>query len=257
MSNKLQGKIAIITGGASGIGEAAAHHFAAHGAQMIVIADIQDELGQKVVESIGSHKCSFMHCDVTDEEQVKNLVQSTVQNYRRLDIMFSNAGIFSSSTQTVLELDLAQFDRLFNINVRGMAACVKHAARAMVELNVRGSIVCTASVASSAAGEMDTDYFITKHAVLGLMRSASKQLGVHGIRVNSVSPFAVGTPLLCRYLGKEVEEVEQTYEPYTRLKGAVLKTKHVADAVLFLASQDSELITGHDLVVDAGYHLVY
>ncbi|TYG43664.1 hypothetical protein ES288_D11G035900v1 [Gossypium darwinii] len=240
MSNKLEGKIAIITGGASGIGEAAAHHFAAHGAQMIVIADIQDELGQKVVESI-----------------VKNLVQSTVQNYGRLDIMFGNAGIFSSSTQTVLELDLAQFDRLFNINVRGMAACVKHAARAMVELNVRGSIVCTASVASSTAGEMNTDYFITKHAVLGLMRSASKQLGVHGIRVSSVSPSAVGTPLLCRYLGKEVEEVEQTYEPYTRLKGVVLKTKHVADAVLFLASQDSELITGHDLVVDAGYHLVY
>ncbi|KAG4172975.1 hypothetical protein ERO13_A11G029351v2 [Gossypium hirsutum] len=136
---------------------------------MIVIADIQDELGQKVVESIGSHKCSFMHCDVTDEEQVKNSVQSTVQNYGRLDIMFSNAGIFSSSTQNVLELDLAQFDRLFNINVRGMAACVKHAARAMVELNVRGSIVCTTSIAASAAGEMNTDYFITKHAVLGLM----------------------------------------------------------------------------------------
>ncbi|KAH1080217.1 hypothetical protein J1N35_019978 [Gossypium stocksii] len=138
-----------------------------------------------------------------------------------------------------------------------MAVCVKHAARAMVELNVRGSIVCTASIAASAAGEMNTDYFITKHGVLGLMRSASKQLGVHGIRVNSVSPSAVGTPLLCRYLGKEVEEVEQTYEPYTRLKGVVLKTKHVADAVLFLASPDSELITGHDLAVDAGYHLVY
>ncbi|KAG4118692.1 hypothetical protein ERO13_D11G032600v2 [Gossypium hirsutum] len=252
MSNKLEGKVAIITGGASGIGEATVHHFAVHGARMIVIADIQDELGQKVVEAIGSNKCSYMHRDVTDEEQVKNLVQSTVQNYGSLDIMFSNAGTVSNSIQTVLELDFAAFDRLFTVNVRGMAACVKHAARAMVELNVRGSIICTASTTASCGSERDTDYNMSKHAVIGLMRSASKQLGEHGIRVNSVSPFIVGTPLLYHYLGTEAE-VEQLFEPYARLKGVVLKAKHVADAVVFLASQDSELITGHDLVVDAGF----
>lgn len=95
--------------------------------------------------------------------------------------MLSNAGIFSSSTQTVLELDLAQLDRLFNINVRGMAACVKHAARAMVELNVRGSIVCTASTAASSAGEMNTDYFITKHAVLGWWDRQANSLGCMGL----------------------------------------------------------------------------
>ncbi|KAH1080219.1 hypothetical protein J1N35_019980 [Gossypium stocksii] len=252
MSNKLEGKVAIITGGASGIGEATVHCFAVHGARMIVIADIQDELGQKVVESIGSNKCSYMHCDVTDEEQVKNLVQSTVQNYGSLDIMFSNAGTVGNSIQTVLELDFAAFDRLFAVNVRGMATCVKHAARAMVELNVRGSIICTASTSASCGNERDTDYNMSKHAVIGLMRSASKQLGVHGIRVNSVSPFIVGTPLLYRYLGTEAE-VEQLFEPCARLKGVVLKAKHIADAVVFLASQDSELITGHDLVVDAGF----
>ncbi|KAL4363792.1 hypothetical protein GQ457_04G036710 [Hibiscus cannabinus] len=257
MSNKLEGKVAIITGGASGIGEATAHHFAVHGARMIVIADIQDELGQRVVESIGSDKCSFVHCDVTDEEQVKNLVQSTVRSHGRLDIMFSNAGIFSNSAQTVLELDFAEFNRLFSVNVRGMATCVKHAARAMVEQNVRGSIVCTASTCGSSGGERDTDYFMSKHAVIGLVRSASKQLGAHGIRVNCVSPFVVGTPLLYRYLGKEAAEAEaeQLFESYTSLKGAVLKAKHVADAVVFLASQDSEFVTGHDLVVDGGFLL--
>ncbi|KAE8699893.1 Short-chain dehydrogenase reductase 5 [Hibiscus syriacus] len=252
MSKKLEGKVAIITGGASGIGEATARQFAIHGARMIVIADIQDELGQKVVESIGSHKCTYMHCDVTDEDQVKNLVQTTVQNHGRLDIMFSNAGTFSNSPQTVVELDLAALDRLFAINVRGMAACVKHAARAMVELNIRGSIVCTASTCARSGGDSLTDYHMSKHAVVGLVRSASKQLGVHGIRVNSVSPAAVGTPLLCRYLGMEAEEAEQVFEPLTSLKGVALKAKHIADAVVFLASLDSELITGHDLVVDAG-----
>ncbi|KAK8710714.1 hypothetical protein V6N13_146027 [Hibiscus sabdariffa] len=254
MSNKLQGKVAIITGGASGIGEASVRHFAVHGARTIVIADIQDELGQKVVESIGPDKCSYVHCDVTDEEQVKSLVQSTVQHHGRLDIMFSNAGTFSKSSQTVIELDLAELDRLFAVNVRGMAACVKHAARAMVELNIRGSVVCTASTCASSGGDSNTDYYMSKHAVLGLVRSASKQLGVHGIRVNSVSPFVVGTPMLSRYLEKEAEEAEKLFEPMTSLKGvgAVLKAKHIADAVVFLASQDSELITGHDLVVDAG-----
>ncbi|XVF50190.1 hypothetical protein PTKIN_Ptkin04bG0076300 [Pterospermum kingtungense] len=253
MSNKLHGKVAIITGGASGIGEATAHHFAVHGARAIVIADIQDELGQKVATSIGSQKCTHMHCDVTDEEQVKNLVHWTVQKYGQLDIMFSNVGIISSSTQTILDLDLTAFDRLFSVNVRGMATCVKHAARAMVERGVRGSIVCTASTTASCGGKNDIDYYMSKHAVLGLVRSASKQLGVNGIRVNSVSPYAVATPALCCKWGREPEEAEKLFEPNTVLKGAVLKVKHVADAVVFLASQDSELVTGHDLVVDAGF----
>ncbi|XVF11997.1 hypothetical protein REPUB_Repub08aG0076600 [Reevesia pubescens] len=254
-NNKLEGKVAIITGGASGIGEATACLFANQGAGMVVIADIQDELGQKVAASIGSQKCSYMHCDVNDEEQVKALVESTVQKYGQLDIMFSNAGILKNNTsdQTVLDLDLASFDRLFAINVRGMAACVKHAGRAMAEKRVRGSIICTASVVASCGGEKETDYIMSKHAVLGLVRSASKQLGALGIRVNSVSPFAVATPALCFLTRLEAGEVEKYYEPYTTLKGVVLKEKHVADAVLFLASQDSEVITGHDLVVDAGF----
>ncbi|KAK8623138.1 hypothetical protein V6N13_118029 [Hibiscus sabdariffa] len=90
---KLAGKVAIITGGASGIGEATARLFAVHGARMIIIADMQDQLGQQVAASIGSHICTYMHCDVTDDDQVKALVQSSTENYGRLDIMFSNAGL--------------------------------------------------------------------------------------------------------------------------------------------------------------------
>ncbi|XVE57007.1 hypothetical protein DITRI_Ditri04bG0057200 [Diplodiscus trichospermus] len=256
--NKLEGKVAIITGGASGIGKDTACLFADHGARMVVIADVQDELGQQVTASIGSEKCSYIHCDVTDEEQVKAMVEWTVQNYGQLDIMFSNAGIisckkFGDSNQTIFYLDLADFDRLFAVNVRGMAICVKHAACAMVEKRIRGSIICTASVAASVGGEDMTDYHMSKHAVLGLVRSASKQLGVHGIRVNSVSPFKVATPVVCSLTGMEAEEAEKIFESEIKLKGVVLKAKHVADAVLFLASKDSELISGHDLVVDAGF----
>ncbi|KAK8710298.1 hypothetical protein V6N13_145630 [Hibiscus sabdariffa] len=259
MSNKkLEGKVAIITGGASGIGKATACLFAEHGAR-VVIADIQDELGQEVAASIDSDKCSYFHCDVAGEEQVKAMVEWTVQKHGQLDIMFSNAGIIratkgtSGSTQNVLDLDFVAFDHLFAVNVRGMAACIKHAARAMVERGVRGSIICTASVCASSAGDHDADYFMSKHAVLGLVRSASRQLGQHGIRVNSISPYVVATPLMCNLMGKEAEETEKFFEGLTKLKGVVVKEKHVADAVLFLASGDSEVVSGHDMVVDAGF----
>ncbi|KAF8390275.1 hypothetical protein HHK36_024800 [Tetracentron sinense] len=255
VSKRLDGKVVIITGGASGIGEATAHLFANNGTRAVVIADIQDRLGQRVATSIGLHRCSYIHCDVTDEEQVKSLVEHTVQSYGRLDIMFSNAGVPSPTNQTILELSLISLDNLFAVNVRGMAACVKHAARAMVDGGVKGSIVCTASVAASFGSNRWTDYCMSKHAVVGLVRSASRQLGEYGIRVNCVSPSGLATPLLCKaYQIEGEEEVEKLFEPFTSLKGVGLKVKNVADAVLFLASDDSTFVTGHDLLVDGGYH---
>lgn len=252
-TKKLSGKVAIVTGGASGIGEATARLFADNGVLMVVIADIQDELGKRVAASIGQNKCSYVHCDVSKEDQVKSLVESTVLKFGRLDIMFSNAGIVTNSDQTVLDLDLLAFDNLFAINVRGMATCVKYAARAMVNDHVRGSIVCTASVAASKGMKRRTDYSMSKHAVLGLVKSASVQLGVHGIRVNCVSPFGVATPMTLQAYEKSVEEVESMYEENMSLKGVVLKARNVADAVLFLACDESGLVSGHDLVVDGGY----
>lgn len=250
---KLEGKVAIVTGGASGIGEATAHVFAKHGARMVVIADLQKELGQQVAKSIGLNHSTYIHCDVTDEEQVKAMVEWTVKNYGQLDIMFSNAGIFGRSDQTVLDLDLSALDHLFAINVRGMAACVKHSARAMVERGVRGTIVCTASIAASRGATQKTDYYMSKHAVLGLVRCASRQLGEHGIRVNCVSPGAVATPMACSAFGMDAEQLEKAFEPHSSLKGVALKLGHVADAVLFLASDDSGFVNGHDLLVDGGW----
>ncbi|KAL5975048.1 hypothetical protein ACLOJK_031724 [Asimina triloba] len=252
----LHGKVAIVTGGASGIGAATVRLFAAEGARAVVIADIQDELGERVADSVGSCSGAFFHCDVTDEAQVQSMVEHTVRTYGRLDIMFSNAGVINPK-QPVLDLDLDALDRLFAVNVRGMAACVKHAGRAMVEGQAKGSIICTASVLGSIGSELRADYAMSKHAVLGLMRSASMELGKHGIRVNCVSPYAVATPLLCEANGMEWGRgelgLEKTYSDKTRLKGVVLKAKHIADAVLFLASDQSAFVSGHNLVVDGAF----
>ncbi|XP_027168698.1 (-)-isopiperitenol/(-)-carveol dehydrogenase, mitochondrial-like [Coffea eugenioides] len=247
---KLEGKVAIITGGASGIGEATARLFSTHGAR-VVIADIQDEKGQKVAESIGSNTCSYVHCDVADEQQVLAMVEWTLKTHGQLDIMFANAGIVSQSDQTVLDLDFSQLHHLFAINVDGVAACVKHAARAMVSQGIKGSIVCTASTFGSSGGQIRTDYHMSKHAVLGLMRCTGKQLGEHGIRVNSVSPSAAVTPMVCNQFKITAEEAEEVCQ-LSSLKGKALKANNVADAVLFLASDDSSCITGQDLLVDGG-----
>ncbi|KAK1357968.1 (-)-isopiperitenol/(-)-carveol dehydrogenase, mitochondrial [Heracleum sosnowskyi] len=255
---KLEGKVAIITGGASGIGEATARLFAEHGARAIVIADIQDVLGQNVAKSIGTEQCTYMHCDVTNEDQVKALVVSTVKNFGQLDIMFSNAGTITEKiSQTILDFDLKASDRLFAINTRGVVACVKHAARAMVRGGLKGgSIICTGSVLASFALPQSIDYVMSKRAVIGLVESASKDLGKYGIRVNCVSPGGVATPLTCRASNFDsVEEGEKFFMDNSRLKGCgPLKVENIANAVLFLASHDSLLITGQNLVVDSGFN---
>ncbi|XP_047951258.1 (-)-isopiperitenol/(-)-carveol dehydrogenase, mitochondrial-like [Salvia hispanica] len=249
---KLQDKVAIVTGGASGIGETTARVLADHGARAVVIADIQPERGRAVAESIGLQRCSYVQCDVADEEQVAAMVEWTATTHGGLDIMFSNAGTLASSPQTIVELDFSEYERVMRVNARGMAVCVKHAARKMVELGTRGAIVCMSSAAAEKATVDGTDYVMSKRAVLGLMRSASLQLGKHGNRVNSVSMGAVITPLAAKYGLVTAADVEKYLGPYTSLKGAMLTAENVADAVAFLASDEAAFVTGVDLAVDGG-----
>ncbi|GKC36577.1 (-)-isopiperitenol/(-)-carveol dehydrogenase, mitochondrial-like protein [Tanacetum coccineum] len=177
---KLAGNVSIITGRASGIGEATSRLFATNGT-FVVIADVQDELGQKVANSIGKQHCAYLYCDISNEQQVIVVVEFTVKTVLDLlDTMFSNAGIVSTFDQTVLDLNLTEFNKLFVINARGTTTCVKHATRAMVEQGVRGCIICTTSVAASRGASMHMDYIMLKDTVLGLVRSASKQLGEWG-----------------------------------------------------------------------------
>nr|QKE59444.1 nepetalactol related short chain dehydrogenase 5 [Nepeta racemosa] len=251
LKKKLEGKVAIITGGASGIGQTAARVFADNGARAVVIVDIQSGNGQSVAKSIGE-VCSYVQCDVSDEEQVKSMIEWTARTYGGLDVMFCNVGILSHTPQTVMDLDFSQFDKLMRVNARGTAASVKHAARKMVELGTRGTIICTTSPASTMGGHNLTDYVMSKHAVLGLVRSASMQLGGHGIRVNCVSPSVVLTPLAQRMGLATPDDFDTKFGNFTSIKGVYLTAENVAEAVVYLASDDAAFITGHDLKLDGG-----
>ncbi|XP_058740473.1 short-chain dehydrogenase reductase 3b-like [Vicia villosa] len=257
MANKrLEGKIAIITGAASGIGEEAVKLFVENGAYVVAV-DIQDELGHQLVASIGSEKVTYHHCDVRDEKQVEETINFTLEKYGHIDIMFSNAGVLGSlSGGGVLDVDLNEFKNTMAVNVYGAAAIIKHAARAMVAKNIRGSIICTASIGASLGGAGPSGYTASKHALLGLVRAACNDLGGYGIRVNSVSPFGVATPLACAPFNIETEFVEAMICSQANLKGVVLKARHVAEAALFLASDEAGYISGHNLVVDGGVSVV-
>ncbi|KAI3411646.1 uncharacterized protein J3R85_017682, partial [Psidium guajava] len=211
------GKVALVTGAASGIGEEAARLFAEHGA-FVVLADVQDELGQKVADSIGDHRAAYHHCDVRDESQVESAVSFTIRKHKKLDVLFSNAGVIGP-LDGILDLDLAALDATVATNVRGVAATIKHAARAMVARGTRGSIICTASVAAALGGAGPHAYTVSKHALVGL-------------------------------------EVETNTAAAAILKGVVLRARHVAEAALFLASDESEYISGHNLAVDGGFTVV-
>lgn len=246
--------MALITGGASGIGEAAARLFAEHGAA-VVVGDIQDELGRRVIASMKSDRVSYRRCDVRDEEQVAAAVGYAVEKYGGLDILFSNAGSLGPIA-SILDLDMEALDRVLATNVRGVAATIKHAARSMVERKVRGSIICTASVAACIGGSGPPAYSAAKCAVVGLARSACGELGKHGIRVNCISPFGVATPMVCAAYAATPAQIEANSTAASNLKGIVLKTTHIAEAALFLASDDSAYVSGQNLAVDGGFAAV-
>ncbi|XP_027922306.1 short-chain dehydrogenase reductase 3b-like [Vigna unguiculata] len=251
---RLQGKVAIVTGGAGGIGAEAVRIFLENGAS-VVIADVKDELGHTYAASFDSEKVSYRHCDVRDEKHVEETVAFAVEKYGSLDILFSNAGI-AGPLSSILTFDLTEFDNSMAVHLRGAAAFIKHAARVMVERKTRGSIICTASVAGSVAGCAGHDYTAAKHGLIGLVRSTCSELGAYGIRVNSISPYAVATPLTCEAMDMKGGEIEAVGHALANLHGITLKGSHIAEVALFLASDESAYISGHNLVVDGGFTVV-
>eukprot|EP01018_Ginkgo_biloba_P025318 Gb_09953 [translate_table: standard] len=263
-NRRLEGKVAIVTGGAAGIGEAIVRLFVKHGAK-VIIADIADEAGKRLSEELGIF-AAYVHCDVTKEEDVSTAVDLAIKIHGSLDIMYNNAGtVHKFLVDNIAEYDMEEFDRVMNVNVRGVMLGIKHAARGMIP-NKRGCIISTASMAGVLGGLTPCAYTASKHAVIGLTKNGAAELGKHGIRVNSVSPSFIATALTAKFLKggggessiteEDMLNVERFANTIANLNGPTLKAEDIAEAGLYLASEEAKYVSGHNLVVDGGLTVV-
>ncbi|KAJ1407843.1 Short-chain dehydrogenase/reductase SDR [Sesbania bispinosa] len=253
---KLEGKVALITGSASGLGKATAHEFVQHGAQ-VIIADNDTVLGPQVAKELGP-SAHYVECDVTIEAQVAEAVDFAMTNYGKLDIMYNNAGITGPTIPpSIAELDLDEFDKVMRINVRGMIAGIKHAARVMIPVG-SGSILCTSSISGIMGGLGPHPYTISKFTIPGVVKSVASELCRAGIRVNCISPAPIPTPMSLGQIGKfypglTQEQIVAIVNGLSGLKGAKCEDIDVARAALYLASDEAKFISGHNLIVDGGF----
>ncbi len=250
MSNAdFSGKIVLVTGGASGIGAATAVAFADAGAT-VVVADIADVAGRSVAADIqaAGGQAEFVRVDVTLAGEVEDLIAGVVARHGQLDHAFNNAGIEEESRR-LADGDEALFDRMLAINVKGVWLCMKYELAQMARQR-HGSIVNTASVAGLVGAPKHAIYAASKHAVLGLTRSAAAEYGRIGVRVNAICPGVIRTPMFERALQRQLASLEAITAMHPM--GRIGEVAEVANAVLFLCSEASPFITGHALTIDGG-----
>jgi NAD(P)-dependent dehydrogenase (short-subunit alcohol dehydrogenase family) len=249
----LEGKVAIITGGTSGIGERTAEVFVREGATVVVAARRQQE-GSALEHRLG---VSFVRADVSNEADVKAMVDFAAQRFGRVDCLINNAGI-NAPMIGIADIDVAAFDQVMAVNVRGVFLGIKYVAPVMTAQG-SGSIVNIASIGAHRAGMSSHSYTASKAAVLAMTRSAAAELGEKGIRVNSISPGGTVTGLFSKAAGvpeahaekvtDAVREVFATMQPLPRAG----ETEDIARAVAWLASDESGFVNGADLPVDGGW----
>lgn len=247
------GRVALVTGAASGIGRGTALAFARAGAQL-VLADIDADAGSALAAEIEAAGGSalFVRTDVADSQQVDHMIAAAVARFGRIDCAFNNAGIEEEHLK-LAESEEALYDRMMAINVKGVWLCMR---RQIAQMLVQGggAIVNTASVAGLVGAPRHAIYAASKHAVVGLTKSAAVEYGKKGIRINSVCPGVIRTPMLERALARDPnwESSLVALHPIGRLG----EVPDVAAAVLWLCSEESAFLCGHQLVVDGGMTVV-
>jgi NAD(P)-dependent dehydrogenase (short-subunit alcohol dehydrogenase family) len=248
MARKLSGKVVLVTGAASGIGQAAALRIAEEGA-ITIVADLQEVPGQQTVRQIeqAGGKALFIRVDVSRSEDVESAFRRIRELYGHLDCACNNAGIDGDWADT-LTCTPDNFDRVYQVNVKSVWLCMREEIALMLPQR-RGSIVNTASVAGHTGFVGYPAYTASKHAVMGLTKVAALEYAQQGIRVNAVCPGIIQTPLFERYSKKAPEVDYAAMEPVGRLG----QSQEVAEAMLWLCSDDSSFVTGSGLVVDGGF----
>jgi NAD(P)-dependent dehydrogenase (short-subunit alcohol dehydrogenase family) len=246
----LKNKVALVTGGTSGIGRATAIAFAKAGAKVVFSGrrEAEGETTAALIRDTGA-ECLFVRSDVSSEADVRSLVQKTIATYGKLDCAFNNAGI-ESPIKPLHEQSIEDFDKLMSINVRGMFLCMKYEIRQMLKQGA-GAIVNNSSTVGLIGSPEASPYNASKHAVMGLTRSAALDYAKQGIRINAVNPGAIATRTLdctVAQIGIEVEGLASIIP-----MGRIGQATEIAQAVIFLCSDAASYITGQPLVIDGGY----
>ena len=248
---RLDGKVAAITGGASGIGAGTVRRFVEEGAK-VLIADLDSAKGSALAVSLGS-SAAFLRTDVSKEEDVAAMIAETADRFGRIDVLFNNAG-FGGALGPIESTTLADYDLTMDVLVKSVFLGMKHVAPLM-KAQRSGSIISTASVAGLRAGYAPHLYSVAKAAVIHLTKTVALEMGEHGIRVNAICPGFIATPLAAGRPDASESQIDQLRASgaASQVMGRVGEPLDIANMALFLASDEAEWITGREHVVDGGF----